>query len=824
MAAECANVEEPSSKMPGSNQTVTIGTSCTGRLEVTGDSNTIIIPNGVTISGHEDNDRFAIETTDGTNTTIKIESGGAIGATDLDRYGIFHNTGSGSLMEIIIEESAKIEVKETGSSGIGTAIFNKSTIGDINNAGTIKSNTKNAIANGAGGVINKIDNTGTIHSVQRWAIKNITGQIGEIDNSGTIKSDDEVAIRNFGVGEITTITNSGTITSDEQTIQVESGAVIGTINNMAGGTISATQRDGQAIRVDGEGSSIGTINNAGTISTTLNNNSAEGYTIKVKSGGKITTIINSGTISSLGTKTNHGSIWVGDRLGSDSGTISTITNSGDITANSKEGAINNHGTINIINNSGTIENTEDDDDESAGIRNADSGIIGTINNTGTITGASGIDIRNADKDGNVGTIRILNNDQGGGDALTYSHALPTNYNVIVNSASDFGKIVFSEVSGSTIFGISENSTLTGDTTYSSVINGLSSSDFGDGTSGSFITDSTRFNWALSNSSDNLWDLVVDEAVNIEDDTEGSVENGVKPNIVAGINNMASVTNTNFANMNTYDCDLFGKSNFCFSPGGRYQIINTPNVKTSGIVFIGGYKLSDSLRVAGFLHRNFSHKTPKNYKIKDRTPMTGGLLVWNQNPDITGWQVKFASAAQRKTANLTRSVFGTSEEATGQTGIQAQSYVIETQYGYQFNEDVLLKPYLAVRRAMIEQDAYTEQGASTPLSYNEIKDQSTTLLLGLKYDAQLNQKLTLNGSVGVEYDTSHSLNKLTPTGMSGLSTVSLTDGFNDVRPLASIGFDYEVMPNQKLSGTFQYQELAYKSKTESNAYLYYTIGI
>jgi len=39
MAADCADVEEPSSKMLGSNQTVTIGTSCTGRLEVTGDSN-----------------------------------------------------------------------------------------------------------------------------------------------------------------------------------------------------------------------------------------------------------------------------------------------------------------------------------------------------------------------------------------------------------------------------------------------------------------------------------------------------------------------------------------------------------------------------------------------------------------------------------------------------------------------------------------------------------------------------------------------------------------------------------------------------------------
>ena len=760
MAADCADVEEPSSKMPGSNQTVTIGTSCTGRLEVTGDSNTIIIPNGVTISGDSSNDRHAIETTDGTNTNITVENGGTIAP---ERYGIVHDTGTGTIDNITVENGGTIQATETGGSRLGTAIWNKSTITNILNDGTIDSRTRNAIVNGAGGKIIKIHNqsNGLINSQGTWAIKNVAGgHIVEILNDGTIQTPNETAIRNYtnngsaSNSLIETINNSGTITSPKNTIQNEKDAEITNIINS--GIIEATGTKGKAIR-NTDSAEIGTINNSGTIRTTHNSSTSKGQTIWVTEGASIDNIINSGTISSL---RGEGTISIGAL-----GTITTITNTG------------------------------------------------TISSTG-----SGIDIFNK------GTLGTLNNDQGGGDALTYSNTLPTNYNVIVNSASDFGKIVFSDVSGSTIFGISENSTLTEETTYSSIINGLSSSNVGGGTSGSFITASTRFDWALSNSSDNLWDLVVDEAVDIGDDTGGSVEKNVKPNIVTGINNMASVTNTNFANMNTYDCDLFGKSNFCFSPGGRYQIINTPNVKTSGIVFIGGYKLSDSLRVAGFLHRNFSHKTPKNYKIKDRTPMTGGLLVWNQNPDITGWQVKFASAAQRKTATLTRAVFGTSEEATGQTGIQAQSYVIETQYGYQFNEDVLLKPYLAVRRAMIEQDAYTEQGASTPLSYNEIKDQSTTLLLGLKYDAKLNQKLTVNGSVGVEYDTSHSLNKLTPTGISGLSTVSLTDGFNDVRPLASVGFDYEVMPNQKLSGTFQYQELAYKSKTESNAYLYYTIGI
>ena len=194
--------------------TATISSDCSGRLGVTGDSSNITINSGVTISGQTSNDRYAIETTNGTNTIIT--NNGNIGPTNLERYGIFHNTGSGTITKI--DNKGTIEVNETGSGGVGTAIFNKSTIDLIENSGTIKSNTRNAIANGSGGVINKIDNTGTIWSVQRWTIKNITGTITTITNSGTIKTNDEAAIRNYG-GTISTINNSGTISAKDNTIQ-----------------------------------------------------------------------------------------------------------------------------------------------------------------------------------------------------------------------------------------------------------------------------------------------------------------------------------------------------------------------------------------------------------------------------------------------------------------------------------------------------------------------------------------------------------------------------------------------------------------------------
>ena len=99
---------------------------------------------------------------------------------------------------------------------------------------------------------------------------------------------------------------------------------------------------------------------------------------------------------------------------------------------------------------------------------------------------------------------------------------------------------------------------------------------------------------------------------ITPDTNTSVTTSVKPNVILGINNLSSVTEVNFANMNTYDCDLFDKNNICLSLGGRHTAINTPKTSTDSVVWVGGYRLSDTLRVAGFYHRNLSHNTPASF--------------------------------------------------------------------------------------------------------------------------------------------------------------------------------------------------------------------
>ena len=767
--------------------TVTYTSDCR-QIVVTGNGSNITI-DGATIKGHSSDDEEGIVTTAGTNTTITINSNAGIGfnsASGLERFGIRHDAGSGSITTIT--NNGRIETQQSTSNGAGYPIFNDSTIGDIVNSGQIYSNSKLAIANMKNGTINKIENTATgdIWSLQKYTIQNFN-TIGTITNAGMIRSSKEQAIRNAtnasSVPTITLIENKSgaTIQADKETIMNSGRGIITTIKNA--GTIKALAdgADGQAIH--NFNATIGTIENTGTISAIDGNG----------------VIYNNAT-----------------------GAIGTITNSGDITGDDSNAAIKNEGAITTINNSGNITDSTDD-----GIKNILGATIATINNTGTITGGS-LDINNANDAGQSGTITTLNNSQGGNDALTYGYKLPTNYNVIVNSTSDYGKIVFSNKSGTTTFGVHSTSTLTGssvNTTYSDVISGLTESDLVSCTSdtdcitGDQFEGTNKYYWKLDDTNnDDDWDLIIT-----------SIESSVPPAstlpktpTLESMNSLKSVTDANFAHMNTYDCDFFGNNNdTCMSFGGRRSKVTNPSSTTDGLVLIGGKRFSDQLRIGGFYHTNTKHDTAKNLKLSDNTPLLGSLIVWNQKSSGLGFQVKYANAYQEKKATITRESGENSEEGTGKTKTKAISNTIETRYVISKKNKINYTPYFASRYAVKTQDSYTEVGPVSPLTYNKINDKALTVLLGTRIDANLTPALNLHATLGIEHDVYHTISKLAPTGMSGLPTVNLDANLKKTRPVVSLGFDYDLSSNNRFSSIIQYQELAYENMTQTNLYIYYS---
>ncbi len=208
----------------------------------------------------------------------------------------------------------------------------------------------------------------------------------------------------------------------------------------------------------------------------------------------------------------------------------------------------------------------------------------------------------------------------------------------------------------------------------------------------------------------------------------------------------AINSTNFANMNTYDCDVFGENGWCVSGGVRYTNVNSPDSETTSAVIVAGYRISPQFRIGGFLDQGLNHDMPAGINMHNKIPLLGVFGVWNQNADELGWQVKLANAYQVKDVDITREVVGTSEAGTGSVDLTTESYVGVASYALMYGEQTLIRPYLALRYTKIEQEGYTETGVTTPLTFAPLTDRSTTALLGVKLEQALTPQTTLKASL------------------------------------------------------------------------------
>ena len=655
-----------------------------------------------------------------------------------------------------------------------------------------------------------IDNRGTIEASNITSNNStIRMEVGTtVDNSGLIDTDGSANLNSIHFidnSESNSLTNSGTIQTETtgnygQAIHVEN-TNLTEITNSSGGVIKVTDSalNSGAIRVSGS-SSVNSITNNETISAVGTTHSRGILSINSATIDRVT---NTGTISASGaSNSNYGIVFWNN-----SGT--TVTNSGTIQGTGGNYGygirLGDNGIISTIKNTGTIKGSKD------GIAN--SGNITNIVNTGTITGTSGYGIHNGD-----GSITNLTNSQ---NNLTVIGNLPTNYYAKINSASSYGKITATNPKGSMNVGIGDSSTLS-EGTYEAVLNGVSAVNISN-SSGTYISNANHYKYSLSNSSGTQWDLVVSD---LTEDVQCSINSNdsnctkttcMTSAIEEGMNN---VSNSNFAHLNTYDCDTFGESGQCLSLGGRYISVNDPKSEINGLVLVYGKKHSDHFRWGSFLHSNLSHNTPSSYTLSDKTPMVGLYGVWNEKSDHSGLQFKLGNSYQAKNATFTRPVVGVSDEARGETTLYSNQVVLEIRNNKKISSSLTYSPYVAMLFSEKYQKGYTETGVDLPLTYNNIIDTSWTAITGLKFKKKINQNNNFFGTVGIEQDISHNVSALSPTGVSGLTTVDLNKNHNSTRPVISIGYEYQLSKNQLLQIKGQYQELPYQEMTEANLYSSY----
>jgi hypothetical protein len=661
----------------------------------------------------------------------------------------------------------------------------------------------NYIINGLVQMNDNFSNTG-IALYNTGGIDNLT-----IASSAGLKAtaNDTLAygIRNQDGATITSLTNAGSI----QAVAANSGAYA--ISNYKSlGTRSII------LALTNSGSIVAT---AGSTARAISNRTS-----------LIESLINTGNISATVT----GSIAVA--ISNHDGAIGILNNSGIISASAFDNAygIENYGdaggTIATLINSGTITATATGDDYAYGIFNSATSTITSFTNTGTIvTSSTGI---NAADVYNQGSISTFNNQQSG---LSYEGVLPVSYNIIVGSVNNFGQLYAASASGSMTFGLYAGGADIGvsltEGTYSSIITGVANNLItnestpiaivGDGVDSVGSASATLDETAPGS---DIYDLSITGNYTYfnQANTQTAINHtAYQLGSVAGqINN-----NMNFAHMTTYDCQVYGEQGGCLSVGGRYLDTSSPSGSSFGAVMVGGYKLNDQLRVGGFVDQSFRSRT-QNIDLDMNTPMIGFNLVWNQDPAHLGVQLKLANTFQNLDADINRASIGASQAASGNTDIQAQSYLAELSYRYQLNKEILLQPLVALRYSRVKMDGYVEEDVSAPIRFASNRDRNGTLILGLKTFHQLTQKLNVNANIGYEKDISNHRDKLqgSISGMtSSFAGVDPALNIDKARFFASLGAQFAIDNTQQLEATAYVQQNRYNHGEARVLYLNYSVG-
>ncbi|MBU3578246.1 autotransporter outer membrane beta-barrel domain-containing protein [Polynucleobacter sp. UK-Kesae-W10] len=629
-------------------------------------------------------------------------------------------------------------------------------------------------------------------SVSPYAVdcdgSNVTWTAGSlVINSGVTLLDTGNFIIN---NSSSTFTNNGTIvnTRNGDNAFVTTGSVTSVTNNgNITGSFSAFQNNGSGV--------LGTFTNNGTLTSA---------SYGLYNGGTITNFVNTSVITG-----GSYSIY-NDR------TIDVLTNSGTLS-----GGVQNSSTINTLNNSGTITGTV----RVSGGFGFSGSVIGTLNNTGTITG--GVLMINGMSSPVMGT---LNNLQGASSsALTYSGKLPTNYNIIINSPSNFGRLAVSSASGITTFGIYTGS-IVANGTYAAVLSGLSAGNL-TATTGTFGTGT----WTLSNSSGSIWDLILAGYVVVPTGPSTADTQQSLVNTASALQNIYTLQNTVLANSFSYDCNEFGVNNICVSAGGRNTAVSAANgLNNTSALLIAAYRPHPNYRIGAYADQNLSvNNAGSTVNLGNNTPLIGLFGAWNERLDGTGAEVKVSAAYGQKNTTVTRGVVGTgtaaSEAGSGSSQLNSQGAQVMAKYGFGIIEDVIVSPYIGMRYTQNNMGGYTEGASSSvtaPLTYSALNTNATTALAGVGASYKVIPAVTTFASVGVETDTNTANGSYygTNSNIAGLTPVNFNSNPVKTRPTATLGAYYNIEKNQRLGITGIYRQEPFQAVQTTTVMATYTVGL
>ncbi len=277
---------------------------------------------------------------------------------------------------------------------------------------------------------------------------------------------------------------------------------------------------------------------------------------------------------------------------------------------------------------------------------------------------------------------------------------------------------------------------------------------------------------------------------------------------------------------SYDCALFDKHGMCVSVSGRYSAVDgTDTQVTSGVVTMA-YRLKPNARIGAFVDQFAGNINSGGVNVNGNTPDVGLFAVWTQYDSGAGLNLRAAFRYGLHDTGISRMAIGSSEPGFGMTTLTDQGVQLTASEGYDVRKNLMLKPYVGLRYINLTLNGYTEYASTsvtTPLAYNAVRDQFTTLLGGISLIDHLTHKVDLSGTLGVETDLSESMGVYTASGIPGLTPIPMNGNYLRTRGVASAGASYDLGNSQLISAQLVYRQEAMYLSTTTTALVSYVKG-
>ncbi len=265
---------------------------------------------------------------------------------------------------------------------------------------------------------------------------------------------------------------------------------------------------------------------------------------------------------------------------------------------------------------------------------------------------------------------------------------------------------------------------------------------------------------------------------------------------------------------SYDCNVFDKEGLCLSTGGRYSTTNSPQATTTSGLLIGSYKYDKNVRVGAWVDQNLSTQNADGIKLSNNAPLFGVFGVWAERNDGLGYEVKVSAGYGDKDVTVTRTSTNEGSSKVNSRGLQTVS-----SYGIALDSNWIAAPYVGMKYVSLKRGGYTE-GGSSALTYDNLRQESTSVIAGVKFTGKIDPKTFTVLSAGVEQDLNNNVGQYS-AGSS--NTTAFNSNVQKTRPVVSAGVFYDIDKTQRVGLNAMHRQEAFQSTASTTALATYTVG-